>query len=276
MIEWADSLRFAIRARGVLQHGRPPQDAASAGLRVVHRPSRGLPDRPNPLRQHRGTDGGSAHAPCRVCTARRCDGGIRRDLDRAPDTPSAANPRSQRPRDRWRFSLRTVESLIARLESADSQELVASRQPLAFNASDTRWAQGSRGSAFENNSTGHEDVYFIHSFDTNDRDLQRCGYVLELRERTGGLLLVAAVSRGDATATGWTGRRLGSTARGLRRSFQGRCRPLEALERRLDGPAPMILANVRAAVCGRRLRRVDSRAASHAVTHDASRNLRHA
>jgi chromosome partitioning protein len=200
----------------------------------------------------------------------------------------ARTDESHRSRNGWRFSLRAIESLVVRLESEDADEPGISRQPIAFNMSDTRWAREppdverlhspvatnnpGRGSASQKPEDGA--VHFIHTFDTDSRDLQRCGYLLELRERTGRLLLVAAVSGQDESgdATGRAEAQIDSSwATDI---LSGGMSPLEALERRLGPRSPLILEEVRAAAHGRRLQRINSRAADHTVVPDDPLNSR--
>ena len=151
--------------------------------------------------------------------------------------------RSHRQPDKRRLLLPAIESLVAELESDDG-EPVFPPQPTACDASA---------------------LHFIHSFDTDRLDLQRCGYRLELRERTGRLLLVAEAfghdGSGDPTkrAEAQIDR---SWATGI---LTGTLSPLEALERRLGPHLPIVIERVRSATYGRPLRRIDSRAAEAAV-----------
>ena len=73
---------------------------------------------------------------------------------------------------RWAPQLRAVESLIALLEPTEEQESARS-QPTPATV---------------------EIIEFVHDFDTEGRDLRRCGYVLQLRERAGSFTIVAAQS----------------------------------------------------------------------------------
>jgi cellulose biosynthesis protein BcsQ len=154
-----------------------------------------------------------------------------------------------RPRDRRVLFLRAVESLIGRLESARQEGSQA-----AAAESDS-----AAGSALESNSPGGGDVDFVHSFDTEGRDLQRCGYVLELHERPGSLRVVAARSNSDDDQANTTRRAQAQIdscwAMGI---LSGAMSPLAALERRLGTPKPGVVENVIAIVGGRRLRRIGS------------------
>src|SRR5262249_11272778 len=113
---------------------------------------------------------------------------------------------------------------------------------------------------------GDDEVRFIHSFDTDSRDLQRCGYVLELHERSGRLLLVAAVSGHDESAEASERALAPIDSSWATDILSGAMSPLEALERRL-GPC-RILEQVRAAAHGRRLQRINSRATDHPAVLD--------
>jgi hypothetical protein len=144
-----------------------------------------------------------------------------------------------RPQDRWAFPLRAIEALVARLESPGAPE--AGTPP----AED----KGTR-----------KDLCFVHNFDTADRDLQRFGYVLELRERAGRLHLVAARfdsdDRGRDTTKSTHAEIDNCWAVAL---LSGTMSPLEVLQRRLVSPMPELIEKVMGIVDGRGLRRVGSR-----------------
>ena len=150
-----------------------------------------------------------------------------------------------RPRDRWGTYLRAIESLILQLESAGEQETVAASLAPAVDG----------GGA-----------HFIHGFDTDGRDLQRCGFVLELHERSGSLTVVAARPGGE--------QELEVTKRAqaeIDRSWaieilSGAVSPLAALERRLGAPRPRLVEHLIAVVGGRKLRRIGSRVAGSCLS----------
>ena len=146
---------------------------------------------------------------------------------------------------------------------------------------DSRWARrhhedgGARLLATENNlatgpalqSSSREsgDGHFIHSFDTDGRDLQRSGYALELLERPQGMVVVAARTGGDSERTG----RHGTAQAQIDRAWAsdilcGVMSPLVALEWRLGKATPSLVENVRAIVGGRKLLRIASSVAGHA------------
>jgi len=146
------------------------------------------------------------------------------------------------PRDRWARSLRAIEALVARLETGDVAEQAAPRRMASA------WTHGG----------SHDDVHFIHCFDTDRRDLLRGGYLLELRESEGRWLIVAgpadehgALRRAEAQIDGaWASQILSAEMS-----------PLDALECRLGSQFGPPLQALRATVGGRRLLRTASRTA---------------
>jgi hypothetical protein len=177
---------------------------------------------------------------------------------------------SPRPRDEWARLLQAVESMIARLESAESQDRIASFRPPADELPDTRPAPGHPGvrvsqwPAAESPRVSIEsEVHFIHRFDTDHRDLQRCGYVLELRERPGNLVVMAtrSVSSDDSNSTRHVEACIDSSW--ATQILSGTMSPLTALERRLGTPMSSLVENLRTIVGGQKIWRVDSRAADH-------------
>ena len=172
-----------------------------------------------------------------------------------------------RPRGRWLLQLRAVESIIARLESAEAQEAGISRPaPAPVDVAEKKTI--SRG----HDVSTTKDVHFVHLFDTEARDLQRCGYVLELHERTGSFAVVAARSDRDVGPNepagsvevridGWWAMQV----------LSGAMSPLAVLERRLSPPHSLLLESVRAVVGSGRLQRLDSRSGGHVPRHDAPR-----
>jgi chromosome partitioning protein len=158
-------------------------------------------------------------------------------------------------RDRWGLLLQALESLIVRLESAGGQE--------GSQAEDAKSNPGA-GPAVEVDSPGGGDVHFVHSFDIEGRDLQRCGYVLELHERKGGLHVVAARSGSDDDEADTSQRaEIQIDNRWAMEILSGAMSPLAALERRLGTPKLSVVENVIAIVGGRRLQRIGSRVAQH-------------
>jgi chromosome partitioning protein len=177
-----------------------------------------------------------------------------------------------RPTDRWEPLLRDIESLILRLESADGQDPSAPRHVPVVDFRASRWIdrkgpQSQKAaidpaarSTVENVSLRGGDDHFVHRFDTDRRDLQRGGYVLELHECTGSLVVVAA--RSDNNGEGVVIPAQAQIDRSwAMRILSGAMSPLEALERKPDPLVSGLLENIRATVGGRRLQRIDSRVA---------------
>ena len=154
--------------------------------------------------------------------------------------------------------LETIESLIVQLESADGQESGASRPlemddgvTVATTASPETIARISAAERAAGSTNG--DVSFVHRFDTDRRDLQRCGYVLELREGPGSLIVAVTRSgpdhrRAEAQIDGWWATQI----------LSGQMSPLEALERRIGARVPWLIETVRAAAEEQGLRRIAS------------------
>jgi chromosome partitioning protein len=176
-----------------------------------------------------------------------------------------------RPADRWEPLLRAIESLILRLDSAEGQDPSPPRHvpAVTFRASgplvDLKGSQLPEAasdlaarSAVENVSPRGGGVHFVHRFDTDRRDLQRCGYVLELHERAGSLVVLAAQS----SSNDGEGAVRSAQARVDRwwamQILSGAMSPLEALERKPGRPVSGLLENIRATVGGQRLRRIHS------------------
>lgn len=185
---------------------------------------------------------------------------------------------SPRPRDRWVLPLRAIESLIVRLESADGLDAGASwapvvdvrsrradaRRDVAGSQSPNAVSDPGAGSVLVRESHGAGDVDFVHSFDTERRDLQRCGYVLELRERPGSWLVVAARFGSDDDGVDSTGRAQAQIdSLWAMQILSGVMSPLAALESRLGQPVPWLVENVLAILDGQKLRRIDSRGPRH-------------
>jgi cellulose biosynthesis protein BcsQ len=136
-----------------------------------------------------------------------------------------------REEQRWTSAGSGIESLIARLESTEPRLT----EPSAASPPDVRAG-----------------LDIVHCFDTENRDLERYGHRVELRERAGVEFIVVAHSEASGCAEAridrsWTVQIL-----------TGALSPLDALERRIGPAAPRAVAQVRDAAKGRELRRVDT------------------
>ena len=152
-------------------------------------------------------------------------------------------PGQPRP-DKWANLLQTIDSLIARLESGSELEKadVTFKTPLKQELPTER------------------DVQFVHSFDTERRDLQRCGYLLEMHERTGSFVVVAARCGAESGAVDATDRaQVAVDSWWATQILSGLMSPLSALERRLGQPVPALIANIGSIVGERKLDRLESR-----------------
>ena len=169
-----------------------------------------------------------------------------------------------RARDRWALQLRAIETLVARLESPGAPGT-------GTQAAEDKDKPGA-AQALEGTLHGKNDVCFVHNFDTDNRDLQRFGYVLELRERAGRLHLVCARSDSEDRGhnpTKFTQARIDSCW--AVELLSGTMSPLEVLQRRLVTPMPELIEKVMAIVDGRRLRRVGSRIDGQVTTESPKR-----
>jgi len=195
-------------------------------------------------------------------TATRAFAGIWSELEqrlqrRGQDVETSAAA----PRDRWERLLQTIESLIAQLESSDGQETGASRSPDTEN--DGSGARAASAETIAQTPLAERgpisgDMNFVHRFDTDRRDLQRSGYVLELRERPGSLIVAVMRSGGDER--GDQRRRAEAQIDGLwaTQILSGQMSPLDALERRIGSRVPWLIEPVRAAAAEQGLRRIAS------------------
>jgi chromosome partitioning protein len=141
---------------------------------------------------------------------------------------------------RWASALEGIETLI--------QELEVPERPAAP-------AVRSTGRAL----AGGEILDVVHRFDTDQRDLERRGDILELRERNDGIFIITArLKNGPASHVG------GAEAR-IDRAWTfgilaGEMSPLDALERRIGWPQTLVVEQMRAAAEGKGLKRVETMA----------------
>jgi chromosome partitioning protein len=140
---------------------------------------------------------------------------------------------------RWAAVLRGIESTIARLESTERR----SNGPRVVSAADEP-------------SPADADGTVVHRFDTEQRDLERCGHALELHERKDGGFIVVARSAMRQSAGGRAAARIDRAW--TLEILTGHRSPLDALERRLGSPLPPVVEHLRHAANQRQLRRVDS------------------
>ena len=128
--------------------------------------------------------------------------------------------------------MRAIESLIARLESAEAQE---TRSPIPVMDTGGGPVQA-------------RDEHFVHSFDTESGDLQRCGYALELRERAGSFTLVAAKSGGNERGASTASAEVRIDGSWAAQILSGLTSPFAVLERRMGSQLSPPFGDVRAIV----------------------------
>ena len=167
--------------------------------------------------------------------------------------PAAAEPAA---RDPWASRLRAIETLLSRLETADDPGAAAAPETPVIDFDERRRAHR-RGVPEDGPILGDADV--VHRFDTDHRDLERRGYVLELHERKGSLMVAVTRLGGDdgATVTARAQAQIdGSWAFEI---LSGSMSPLTALGRRLGRPGPAVLEGAREIAGRGPLRRIESR-----------------
>jgi len=165
----------------------------------------------------------------------------------------AGQPRKRESRDRWTRRLQAVESLMDRLESADSQE--PATPPLAPVVPMRPPTGRKHGHAHGSKSIG---PYLVHRFDTADKHLQQRGLTLELHERHGRLLIVLTRSIDDGT-DGVNRVHVQVDRSWAIEILSGVMSPLTPLERRLGEPWPALFETALTTVGSRDFLRVDSR-----------------
>jgi chromosome partitioning protein len=137
-----------------------------------------------------------------------------------------------------------IDALIAELESVT-----------AIVSVDRDRVAGS----FGRGSQAQTDLRFVHSFDTDRGDLQRSGYVVELHERSGSFLIVAAESGSSGGGVSQSSSlEVPVDGKWATQILSGGLSPLTALERRLGQRTPQLVATMRAATRERPLRRLSS------------------
>ena len=113
----------------------------------------------------------------------------------------------------------------------------------------------------QTNADGQGEACLIHTFDTDRRDLQRSGLILELHERRGSLIVVAGRSGRERDTDATMGVQAQIDGSWAVEILSGCMSPMAALDRRLGQPGPRLVAELRAAIGDRQLQRVHSRVA---------------
>ena len=225
--------RSRPRRRRVFQHGRSPQDAAPANVRLVNAPSGAVPVQPGRLLEPRRADGGPARAAARL-RARRCGRG-RVSVD--PDRSAFASPAGGSPR-RAHFASNRATGAGDRVRHRRDRERCSERGGTA---------------GLSRRHAAPEGAQVVHRFDTDDRHLELRGYVLELYERSGIFRLVVATSDGiyvEGPPHASARAEVQIDARWATQILSRLRSPLDALERR--STQPLRVPGSQPAIAGRR------------------------
>ena len=174
----------------------------------------------------------------------------------------------------WKYRLRAVESLMAQLESEGGPS--ASWEPPLTDRRDERpqrflrvngvralpasLASGGKPGFEAGSPEGSDDL--IHGFDTDNRDLQRRGHALELREHQGTFVIVATRSETGGRPSPRRRAQVQIDASWAVDILSGVMSPLAAFARRLGRPGPDAVESIRAIVGDRELHRIGSQVAS--------------
>jgi hypothetical protein len=165
--------------------------------------------------------------------------------------------------ERWTSLRQALDALVAQLDGGGVGPVGAAPgdapAPIEVAARPSPPALPAAGPAVDPRAVGDASVDFVHTFDTGRRDLERCGYVLELHERPGRMRIVAARS---ATETDHPGAALAEAqvdTTWAQQILTGTKSPLSVLQCRLGASACGPLATIAALVGTERLDRIDSR-----------------
>jgi len=155
-----------------------------------------------------------------------------------------------------RPSLSAIESLSEELEHALERELRAGAQASVIDLRESATTRGHLRLPHAPSAANVETV--VHTFDTDDRDLEKAGLVVELRESATGLMVVAGRLNADDTSRVQV-QIDGSWALQI---LTEAVSPFVILDRRLGRPGPPIIEEIRALIGKRKVSRIDSRMAS--------------
>ena len=149
----------------------------------------------------------------------------------------------RQPDDGWRRRRHIVENLILELDPAAAPE-----RPSA-PAESTQESSGNGGDGWQ----------VVHRFDTDQRDLERCGYVLELREQAGRFTVIVERSGVSGEASTPTPSQARIDKWWAMQILSGAMSPAAALEQRLGKPFPQLVKPQAFKSSDLELRRIDSR-----------------
>jgi chromosome partitioning protein len=175
------------------------------------------------------------------------------ELETSFDRGSVSEPERLETRHRM---LHAVESLIAHLEPAEHEASQA--RTLGPNRDETR-GHGRRRRRDLAGAEFPSAVCFVHRFDTERRDLEQGGHLLELRERDGSFFVLAAVRQDNRRTDAPAESQVRIDNSWAVQILAEEMSPLAALEQRLGRPGPRAVEELRRIAGGRKLCRVDTR-----------------
>jgi hypothetical protein len=193
----------------------------------------------------------------------------------------SARTESDKPADHWKNLRSALDAIVVKLDEGDVAPTAAAgdvEAPVApkvpARASSTPLASTPAAAAAPRPGTSRRSsaessepkrpakastIDFVHSFDTEGRDLERCGYVLPLHECPGRMRVVAKRSATDADEPGTALAEANVDSTWAQQILSGVMSPLSVLQCRLGASAPGTLSMMAALVGKDRLQRVHSR-----------------
>jgi cellulose biosynthesis protein BcsQ len=189
--------------------------------------------------------------------------GVWSEIETRLDCREKETEESEAPaRDRWERLLATVEFLIEQLEAADGPGRRSfAPAARAGQRSNARANSSSRGAKPVERAarSANGDVNFVHRFDTDSRDLQRYGHVLELHERSDSpIVAVARSSTADHLDHSIGTPEVQIDGSWATQILSGQMSPFDAIEPGIGAREPWLIKSVRAAAGGQNLRRIAS------------------
>ena len=157
--------------------------------------------------------------------------------------------------ERRLLSLHVLESLIAHLELVERESPNAPAfGPAIRRARAPAHLRRDRGAG---SATAETDVCLVHRFDTERRDLERSGHLLELRERNGSFFVVF-MPKGDRLTDPPAQPQVQIDNAWAVQILAEQMSPLAALEQRLGRPGPRAVEELGRIAGRRKLRRMDT------------------
>ena len=185
----------------------------------------------------------------------------------------SARAESDKPAGQWKNIRAALDALVIKLDEGDHAPAavpIAVEEPESSEPSvpdaiaapvavEAPRPVATRSKAPEVSRPSQVSIDFVHSFDTEHRDLERCGYALELHERPGRMRVVASRSASDADEPGTALAEANIDSTWAQQILSGVMSPLSVLQARLGVSVSGALATMAALVGKDRLHRIDSR-----------------